>query len=168
MPDIVRSDLLRGENAALLLLALLTVTAFLLLGWIWSALRLRALNQRLSDLARGQDGQNLEQVIATHFDRVEHSQTRMDAVEQALGVVQAQIPACLQRVHLVRYDAFEDVGGEQSFSLALLNAQSDGVVLTSVYSRMDVRVYAKYIQGGQASHALSQEEQRLLRELAAR
>ena len=85
-----------------------------------------------------------------------------------MGVVQAQIPTCLQRSHLVRYDAFEDVGGEQSFSLALLNAQNDGVVITSVHSRMDSRVYAKYIQAGRASHALSQEEQRLLRELAAR
>ena len=168
MPDIVRSDLLRGDNAALLLLTLLALTVFLLLGWLWSALRLRVLNRRLTALARGQSGQNLEQAIGAYFDKVEHSQTRMDTLEQALGVVQAQIPGCFQRAHLVRYDAFADVGGEQSFSLALLNAQNDGVVITGVHSRMDARVYAKYIQDGRPSHTLSQEEQRLLRELAAR
>ena len=59
---------------------------------------------------------------------------------------------------LVRYDAFEDVGGQQSFSLAMLDAQQNGVVLTGVYSRSDVRVYAKAIRQGQPSHPLSEEE----------
>jgi len=90
------------------------------------------------------------------------------SLEQAVAVLQAQLPSCLRQANLIRYDAFEDVGGEQSFSLALLDAHGDGVVLTSVYSRMDVRVYAKAIRNGQASHALSKEEERALREVAAR
>ena len=165
MPDLVRSDLLHGDNAALLLLTLLILTTFLLLGWVGMALRLRALNCRFSNLARGADGQSLEQVLVTHMDTVAHAEQRMEAIEQAVAVLQAQIPACLQRVHLIRYDAFEDVGGEQSFSAALLDAKGDGIVLTSVYSRSDVRVYAKAIQNGQASHALSREEARALREV---
>lgn len=168
MPDIVRSDLLRGDNAALLLLTLTALVAFLLPAVIVMALRLRRLNLRINALVRGAEGHNLEQTLTAHLGKVENAEKRMDSLEQAIGVLQAQMPTCLQRVHLLRYDAFEDVGGEQSFSLALLNAQGDGVVLTSVYSRMDVRVYAKYIQGGRASHALSQEEERLLRELAQR
>ncbi len=168
MPDIVRSDLLRGDNAALLLLTLTGLVAFLLLAVIVMALRLRRLNLRFNALARGAEGHNLEQTLTAHLGKVESAERRMDSLEQAIGVLQAQMPTCLQRVHLIRYDAFEDVGGEQSFSLALLNAQGDGVVLTSVYSRMDARVYAKYIQAGRASHALSREEERLLRELAQR
>ncbi len=165
MPDIVRGDLLRGDNAALLLLTLTALVAFLLCAWIASAVRLRRLTLRLNALVRGGEGHNLEQTLNAHLDKVEQTERRMTALEQALATLQAQMPGCLQRVHLLRYDAFEDVGGEQSFSLALLNAQGDGLVLTSVYSRMDIRVYAKAIQDGRPSHTLSQEEERLLREL---
>jgi hypothetical protein len=168
VPDIVRSDLLHGDNAALLLLTLLILTAFLLLAWIGTALRLRTLNRRFNSLARGADGHNLEQILVTHMDVVARAEQRMEAIEQAVALLQAQIPSCLQRVHLIRYDAFEDVGGEQSFSAALLDAKGDGVVLTSVYSRSDVRVYAKAIQNGRASHALSREEERALREVVLR
>ena len=168
MPDIVRSDLLRGDNAALLLLTLTTLAAFLLLAWIFTALSLRRLSLRIQTLARGADGHNLEQTLTAHLDKVEQTQRQMTALEQAVAVLQTQLPGCLQRVHLLRYDAFEDVGGEQSFSLALLNAQNDGLVLSSVYSRMEVRVYAKAIQNGRPSHTLSQEEERLLRELAGK
>jgi hypothetical protein len=66
-------------------------------------------------------------------------------------------------VGLVRYDAFEDVGGQQSFSLAMLDALQNGIILTSVYSRSDVRVYAKAVRQGQPSHPLSEEEQQALR-----
>ena len=168
MPDIVRSDLLRGENAALVLLILMALVALLLLAGIFTALRLRRLNLRINALVRGAEGHNLEQTLTAHLDKVEQTQRQMTALEQAVAALQAQMPGCLQRVHLLRYDAFEDVGGEQSFSLALLNAQGDGLVLSSVYSRMDVRVYAKAIQDGKPSHGLSQEEERLLRELASK
>ena len=165
LPDIVRSDLLHGDNAALLLLTLLVLVAFLLLAWISTMLRFRAFNGRLTGLARGLEGQNLEQVLVAHFDTVAAVEQRMDTLEQAIAVLQAKIPFCLQRVDLIRYDAFEDVGGEQSFSAALLDARGDGIILTSVYNRMDVRVYAKAVQNGRASHPLSSEEQRVLGEI---
>ena len=166
MPDLIHSDLLRGDNAALLLLILTILVAFLLLAGVAAALRLRRLNARLNALTRGGDDHNLEQILTAHLDKVEQTQHNLTTLEQAVGVLQAQLPGCLQQVHLLRYDAFEDVGGEQSFSLALLNAQGDGLMLTSVYSRMDARVYAKAIQEGRSSHVLSQEEERVLRELA--
>ena len=166
MPDFVRSDLLRGDNAALLLVTLLLLVAFLLLALLGTMLRFRAFNRRLKGLARGLDGQNLEQVLVAHLDSVVRVEQHMDAIEQSIGILQAQIPFCLQRVDLIRYDAFEDVGGEQSFSVALLDVRGDGIILSSVYNRMDVRVYAKAIQNGRASHPLSREEERVLREVS--
>src|SRR5438309_7485650 len=112
------------------------------------ALRVRRLNRQIQALTRGVDGSNLEEVLTAHLETVAQTVRRMETLEQAVGVLQAQIPNCLQRFHLERYDAFDDVGGEQSFSVALLDARGDGVVLTSVYSRMDVRVYAKSIRNG--------------------
>lgn len=64
----------------------------------------------------------------------------------------------LQRVGLVRYDAFEDMGGRLSFSLALLDAGGTGVVVTSINGRQDTRCYAKTVEQGSSPHNLSEEE----------
>lgn len=164
MPDFVRNGLpLRGENAEILLV-LTGLILILLIGWLVMSLRLRRLHRQITALTRGVDGRNLEETLAAHLETVAQTARRMDSLEQAVAVLQAQLPTCLRYAHLIRYDAFEDVGGEQSFSLALLDERRNGVVLTSVYSRLDVRVYAKAIRNGQASHTLSEEETRALRE----
>ena len=168
MPDSVRTLLHHGDTSAVLLLTLTGLVVVLIIGWLGLAVKLRRLDGRLATLTRGMDGNNLEGTLAAHMDTVDQTVQRMDALEQAVAVLQAQIPGCLQRTSLVRYDAFDDVGGEQSFSVAMLDAQGNGVILTSVYSRLDVRVYAKAIRNGRASHALSEEEARALRESASR
>jgi hypothetical protein len=124
--------------------------------------RVGRLYGRLEALTRNADGASLEEALTTHMRSVDEAVQRTDALEHALGVMQAQIPSCLQTVRVVRYDAFEDVGGEQSFAVALLDAQGDGVLLSSIYTRQDVRIYAKAVARGQASHTLSEEERKAL------
>lgn len=128
------------------------------------ALRVRRLHRRIGALARGMDGQNLEETLQAYLNTVEQTTRRMELLEQAVGILQAQLPSCLQRTGIVRYDAFESVGGEQSFSVALLDAKGNGVVLSGVHSRNDVRVYAKAVYDGHSSHGLSEEEKRALQE----
>ena len=65
----------------------------------------------------------------------------------------------VQRVGLIRYDAFDDMGGHLSFSTALLDANGDGVVITSINGRQDTRCYAKPVEGWTSKHNLSQEEE---------
>lgn len=74
--------------------------------------------------------------------------------EVALGSV--------QRVGLVRFDAFDDMGGHLSFSTALLDARGDGVVITSINGRQDTRCYAKAVRGGTSQHNLATEEQQAI------
>jgi len=64
----------------------------------------------------------------------------------------------IQKVGLIRYNPFSEVGGNQSFSLALLDAQDNGVVITSLYNREGNRVYSKPIEQGQSFYPLSAEE----------
>jgi hypothetical protein len=59
----------------------------------------------------------------------------------------------------VRFNPFGDVGGDQSFAVALLDGNHDGIILSSIYSRAGVRIYAKFVQTGTASHTLSDEEE---------
>ena len=63
---------------------------------------------------------------------------------------------------LVRYDAFEDIGGGQSFSAALLDEGGNGVVLTSIHGRGESRTYGKAVRGGTSEHTLSPEEQQAI------
>jgi hypothetical protein len=78
-----------------------------------------------------------------------------------------QIRGSVQHVGMVRYDAFEDVGGRLSFSCALLDDRGDGVVMTSINGRQDTRVYAKPISGGRSSHNLSEEEDAAIQQALA-
>ena len=76
---------------------------------------------------------------------------------------QQLIEGAVRRVGLVRYDAFEDVGGRLSFSCALLDDNGNGVVVTSINGRQDTRVYAKPILGGKSGYNLSVEEDEAIR-----
>jgi hypothetical protein len=64
----------------------------------------------------------------------------------------------ISRVGTVRYDAFEDMGGRLSFSMALLDERGDGVIVSAINGRTDTRVYAKPVTGGTSPHNLSEEE----------
>jgi Protein of unknown function (DUF4446) len=103
---------------------------------------------------------------------------RMDAVESELDaqrtgsaptsrVSTTPLPrgtAAISRIGLVRFDAFEDAGGAQSFALALVDDDGDGVVISSLHSRPTTRVYIKAIRRGVADAPLSTEETRALQD----
>lgn len=81
---------------------------------------------------------------------------------------QGLIEGAVSKVGLVRYDAFEDVGGRLSFSCAMLDDHGNGVVVTSINGRQDTRVYAKPISDGRSSYNLSTEEDEAIRQALAR
>jgi hypothetical protein len=73
----------------------------------------------------------------------------------------------VQRVGLVRFNPFEDTGGNQSFAVALLDANDDGFVVSSLHARQGTRIYAKAVARGRAEAALSDEEAEALQRAAA-
>jgi hypothetical protein len=97
---------------------------------------------------------------------------RLEAAVRALNSTdkgqQQLIEGAVRRVGLVRYDAFEDVGGRLSFSCALLDDHGNGVVVTSINGRQDTRVYAKPITGGRSPYNLSVEEEEAIRQALTR
>ena len=68
---------------------------------------------------------------------------------------------------MVRFNPFEDTGGNQSFALALLDATSSGLIVSSLHSRTGTRIYAKGVSAGRADGAVSEEEQEALRQAMA-
>ena len=114
---------------------------------------------RLDDALRG--------LLEGHARRIE----RLEAAARALNSTdrrqQGEIEAGVRRVGLLRYDAFEDVGGRLSFSCALLDEDGNGVVLTSINGRQETRVYAKPIVARQSPYNLSREEEEAIRQAMA-
>jgi hypothetical protein len=122
------------------------------------ARRTRRLDARLAGLTRDSDGGSLEAVLDAHLDRVDAVARELDEVVARQAVLEAAQQRSFQRVGLVRYNPFEETGGNQSFALALLDASGDGWVLSSLHARSGTRVYAKAIWGGRSDAGLSAEE----------
>jgi hypothetical protein len=150
------------ENLDLIILILAAVTLLFLIGLILLFVRLRRLNRLYRRLTQGTSGGNLEEILHGYMGTVENVASSSLSVNERMNLLDERQRRCLNRVGLVRFDAFEGVGGEQSFAVVVLDSERNGLALSSVYSRSDVRVYAKHIRGGQPSHPLTKEEERAL------
>ena len=135
----------------------------LLLLALVQARRIGRLGRRLDGLTRGSDGKTIETILSSHLDRVYAVARELDELSARSAVLEADGRKAIQRVGLVRFNPFEDTGGNQSFALALTDAGGDGFVVSSLHSRTGTRVYAKAIAGGRADGALSTEETEALR-----
>ncbi len=101
---------------------------------------------------------------ARHIERLEAAVKSLSATDRRQ---EGLLDGAVRRVGLVRYDAFEDVGGRLSFSCALLDARGNGVVVTSINGRQDTRVYAKPIVEAASHYNLSIEEEEAIRQALA-
>ncbi len=155
-----------GTAEASLLLAGAVVT---LLGWnLWLTVRWRTLQKRWRALMTGSEGNSLERLLYETLRRVSLMEETLKAHGNHLQQLQSQTDRCIQHVGILRYDAFPDSGGQQSFAIALLDRHGDGIVLSGIHSRQEMRVYAKPIQNGRSIIGLSDEEQVAIQEATAR
>jgi hypothetical protein len=130
--------------------------------------RTRRLGKRLDGITAGSDDQSLEAVLGSHLERVRQVVRDVDAVGARTAVVERDLKGSFGRVGLVRFNPFEDTGGNQSFALALLDGHGDGFVVSSLHSRTGTRLYAKAVAAGASETALSEEESAALRQALAK
>lgn len=123
------------------------------------ASRLRASNKRWAALLNGTSNGNIERMLLDHMAKSDTLGNRADKTDERLKALEAKMETAKRFVGVVRYDAFEDVGGSQSFALAVYDEKGDGAVVTSMVGRTECRVYAKEIKKGKADRELSAEEQ---------
>ena len=121
------------------------------------------LSQRLDAITRGSEGRSLEGVLDAHLQRVYNIARDVEQMQARSRVVDVRGRKAVQRVGLVRFNAFDDTASNQSFALAMLDGDEDGLVLSSLHSRQATRVYAKAINAGKADGPLSDEETEALR-----
>ncbi len=134
-----------------------------LLGWVIvlqvQVVRLRRQYQRL---VTGTDGGNLEQVLNQHVDRVQKALETVTALEAKTWRIERNLKHSMQWMGLVRFNPFRDTGGAQSFALAIVDGYGDGVVVSSLHSRDNTRVYAKPLHKWESTYSLTDEEKQAI------
>lgn len=143
--------------------AMTLVLLFLVFFLLHVALRLRALSRHYDRVLAGGGG-NVREILERHVAKVEQAQAETQELRARLEALAQRQNRCLQNTAVVRYDAFEDVGGQNSFAVALLDANQNGVVFSGIFAREETRTYAKPIRNGRSPLALSEEEQRVITE----
>lgn len=122
----------------------------------------RRLLGHLRSLLRGSEGLNLEEALGKLGKDVQKVAEENSELNNRLSILEHRSQRFLQGAALERYNAFPDTSGELSFSLAVLDAQSNGWVITGLYGRESYRVYAKPIKKGVSTYPLSEEEKRAI------
>jgi hypothetical protein len=136
--------------------ALIVAAAAVLVGLVaWLTLR-RIRRAQTAVLGTGRE--DLVDFAVTLQTRIDELRSAVDEVAAALVRVDKRVDGTLRHTALVRYDAYEDVGGQQSASLAFLDATRSGIVMTAIQGRDYARIYVKELDRGRAPVSLSPEE----------
>lgn len=106
---------------------------------------------------------NLRDLVTRAITDSKGIHTRAAKIEKSIDQISSIIRNSYQRFAMVRYNPFSDTGGDQSFSLALLDLNNNGVVITSIHGREINRIYAKQVENGKSRHNLSAEEEEAIK-----
>ncbi len=116
------------------------------------------LENKYRKLMRGTSNKNLEEVIVSKLNNIQEAENAAREAAKLCEDLKDEVKGCVQKVGIMRYKAFEDVGSDLSFSVALLDGENNGVILTGIYGRDYSTTYAKPIDKGISRYDLSEEE----------
>lgn len=157
-----------SEQSSPLLLALVILSAALVVFLFRLSATVSQMRRRWNQLLEGSSGANLELILQDHLRERLKLQAELEIAQQKIQQLESKVATAKRHLGLVRYDAFDDVGGSQSFALAVYDDHGNGAVLNGLIGRTDSRVYCKPLVGGRSDRTLSQEESRAVEEAQSR
>ncbi|WP_160680318.1 DUF4446 family protein [Clostridium sp. C8-1-8] len=137
-------------------LAAIVILFFILIIVLFNSLG--KVEKKYRRMMRGVNNKNLEELVSSYLDKIDEANKNSQAALDNCATIEEKMKGCVQKISMVRYKAFEDVGSDLSFSVAILDDNNDGVILTGIYSRNDSTTYAKPIDKGISRYDLSEEE----------
>lgn len=141
-----------------LVFALLGAVGSIVLAWFfWDA------RKKITTLLGGQGTpeKDRQKNIMGRLARIE---ARLDIFEPRLELLEKISKVSVQKVGFLRFNPFRDTGGDNSFIAVFLDRENNGILISSLYTREGVRLYAKQLENGISKHHLSEEEEKLLEE----
>ena len=151
-----------GIDSDYIIIALVAITLILLILYIVNVVQMAKLKKRYRIFMSGNYARNLEKTLIERLDQVDGLLAANTENEKNIKQLFANMKFTFQKVGLVKYDAFNEMGGKLSFSLALLNETNNGFVMNAVHSREGCYTYVKEIIDGNAVIVLSEEEKEAL------
>jgi hypothetical protein len=154
---------LDAQNLPMAVVVLAVAVVVLALWVAWLQRSDAVLRRRLRRLIGDGEGLGLDELLDRQFARLDTVAEKVEALNRLHHELEALLQQSIQKVGVIRFNPFADTGGDQSFAVALLDAQGNGVVLSSLHGRADTRFFAKQVHAGRSKHALSDEEQDAIR-----
>lgn len=145
-----------GTDVIVIILIALVIFQFILIFTIIS--KYNKLNARLSKFTKGKDAENLEEVIIKRFSEIRQVVKNEKKQNKDIETINNKFLSTFCKIGLVKYDAFKEMSGNLSFSLALLTENHDGIIITSIHSREGCFTYCKEVTNEESYYILSEEE----------
>ena len=146
-------------NSDIFILVLFVIVIILSVLYITSVINLKKLRTSYSKfMNKLGNGNNLEEMLQNYIKKLETVEAKNEEIISYCKVIDENIKRCTQKIGIVRYNAFKDVGSDLSFTLAILDDYNNGVVLNGIYARDSSNIYAKPIENGVSKYVLSEEE----------
>ena len=143
-------------------MVILSLAGLALIFSLLSMMRVRGLTKKYNLFMKELSGKNIENLLIEHMKSIEVVSKEIEELRQKIEEVKNTTKSCFQKHGIIRYTAFDDVGSDLSFAIALLDGNNDGVILNGIYAREGSSMYAKPVHNGETKHHLSEEEQKAL------
>ena len=148
--------LLKTDNFLIIFAILLIV---LLISYVVLIIKTSNLNKRYKQFMKKLgNGKNIEEDLENYMYRVEKVERQNSELHLICKEMGNQLSGRVQKIGIVRYNAFKDTGSDLSFALALLDEDNTGVVMNGIYSREMSNIYAKPVEKGKSPYTISEEE----------
>ena len=155
------------DNMPFIVIGLGVIVLIMLGIMINQALKLNYMKKRYRKMMAGVDGANLERMLMGYIDEVKKVVEKNEQLDAENKRIDALLQTAITRVGVVRFRAFDDMGSDLSYAVALLDSHNNGVILSSIFGREDSRSYVKPIEKGISSYTMTEEEEKALHDAMA-
>lgn len=153
-----------NENSSFIIIGLVIIILLLFIIVISLIRSVNKLEKKYRKMMRGVNNKNLEELINLKLEEIDKAVENSNEALNKCEVIKEEMKGCVNKIAIMRYKAFPDVGSDLSFSIAILDSYNDGVLITGIYSRQDSTTYAKPVDKGISRYELSEEESYVLNE----
>jgi hypothetical protein len=160
MSDIVN---FANQNQETILISTAVVLSLLIVWNIYLQYNLLKIKKRTRSFFASSEAKDLEEIIYKQIGKINKIDYEVKKLIDNDEKIEGNLSKCIQKTGVVRFNPFNDVGGNQSFAVAFLDNSLNGVIILSLYSREGMRIYSKSIKNGKSEYALSEEEKEAIK-----
>jgi len=141
------------------ILSISLIVLVLLIIWnVFLHFRFLQIKRKLKAFFNGKKATDLEGVLFEEIKRLKKAEEDIQELFNSTKLLEKMADQSIQKVSIIRFNPFKETGGDQSFAIALLDPQDNGLIISSLFTREGNRIYSKPIENGQSSYPLSKEE----------